>query len=121
MQANDRAAHRRWVEQVKVEAIRNSPVLPPFWNPGVRLTLVHLFDRTCVDVDNLIKPVQDALEGVFYPDDSVVTDVDSHRRMLKDEPKDAARIPPLLLNAWTEALECVYVRVEDADLLEVYL
>ena len=46
----------------------------------LHLTLVYLYDTDPVDVDNTIKPIQDALVGLVYEDDLLITDVESHRR-----------------------------------------
>ena len=54
---------------------------------------------------------------MVYADDDRVTDVDSHRRYLED-PIDLSRVPPLLYSALLRQVECVYVRVDKAPLLE---
>ena len=84
---------------------------------GLRLTLVFLCRDFPIDVDNVVKPIQDALIGVVYADDDRVTDVESHRRYLED-PIDLTRVPPLLSSALVHQIECVYVRVDEAPLLE---
>ena len=42
-------------------------------------------DSSPADIDNSIKPIQDALVGVVLADDFQVTDVDSHRRFLSGQ------------------------------------
>jgi hypothetical protein len=64
-------------------------------------------------VDNIIKPLQDALVGLVYEDDSLICDVDSHRRFLSD-PIDITELPPLLQAGVAGGVECVYVRVANA-------
>lgn len=118
-QTNDRRAYRSWSDLVAIHATRNSPMVPPFWEP-VRLTMVHLYVNDTIDADNLIKPVQDALEGVFYPDDRLVTDVQSHRRSVLAE-FDPVALPAPLATAWGGREECLYVRVQSASALENYL
>ena len=54
------------------------------YSGNVHLTLVYLYDADPVDTDNIIKPIQDALIRLVYEDDSLVTDVESHRRSLSD-------------------------------------
>ena len=74
-----------------------------------------------VDTDNIIKPIQDALIGLVYEDDSlVVTDVESHRRSLSDT-FDVALCPSLLLRGIISGSDCVYVRIYSAKALESYL
>lgn len=78
---------------------------------GSRLTLVFLCDGLAIDVDNVIKPIQDALIGVAYADDNVLTDVESHRRMM-GEPMLFSALPPLLRKPWIQGPECIYIRLD---------
>lgn len=83
----------------------------------LRLTLVYLCDVFPPDTDNIIKPIQDALEGVVMVDDILVADVESHRRYRTDE-FDLTRLPPLLGQGLLTGAECVYVRLVDSEPLE---
>ena len=81
------------------------------WNGRVmegelRLTLVYLCKDPTPDIDNIIKPIQDALKGLVMTDDSQVADVDSHRRFL-DATFDLSRLPSLLLFGIAKQMECV--------------
>jgi crossover junction endodeoxyribonuclease RusA len=71
-------------------------------------------------IDNIIKPIQDALVGIVYADDSLISDVDSHRRFLSDA-IDITNLPPLLIKGVILAEECIYIRVCLAEKLETYL
>lgn len=92
----------------------------PLTQEGIRLTLVYLCDDSPADVDNIIKPIQDALIGVVLADDSQITDVDSHRRFISD-PIDVTHLPALLIKGVISGIECVYVRISLAHELESYL
>lgn len=110
--AKNRRAYQTWKERVGIEAIRNSPPTFPFTNFDARLTIVFASgERSPVDVDNVIKPIQDALAGAFYADDEMVSDVDAHRRTWADEVSEKG-LPDLLRRVWREQLECVYVRIQ---------
>lgn len=89
--------------------------------PGnLRVTLVYLAADDAPDVDNIIKPIQDALVGLVYDDDFSVCDVHCHRRFLSD-PIDVTDLPMILQAAVAAGTECVYVRVSDASELKDYL
>ncbi len=92
----------------------------PCTSEDIRLMLVYLCDDSPTDIDNIIKPIQDALVGVVLADDFQVTDVDSHRRFLSEE-IDVTNLPPLLTRGVASGVECVYVRVSFAEELENYL
>lgn len=85
-----------------------------------QLTLVYFCDERPADIDNIIKPIQDALVGLVYTDDSHVTDVDSHRRPLTGT-FDLIRLPSLVLLALSTGQEFVYVRVSLSQAIENYL
>lgn len=107
-----------WKSFVRTEAAKNwigSPL-----EIDVHLTLVYLCDESPPDIDNIIKPIQDALIGVVFGDDSQITDVESHRRFL-DQSFDLTRLPIILLAGIAACQECVYVRVGESLPLEDYL
>jgi len=119
LQTKNRANLQAWKSFVAVEAAKT-------WtgtlNTGIdtQLTLVYLCNEDPVDTDNIIKPIQDALVGLIYKDDPLVTDVDCHRRPLKGI-TDITHWPGLLIDAIASGNECVYVRISNAKPLENYL
>lgn len=116
-----RQARRDWLERLASEAIRASPGYPPFAQSYAWLTIVFLCDeRLTIDVDNVIKPIQDALTLVFYGDDERVSDVEAHRRVWTEK-LDERCLSDLLKEPWKERHECVYVRIQDAKPLEEHL
>ncbi len=92
----------------------------PLQTDNLHLTLVYLCDESPPDVDNIIKPIQNALVGLVFDDDSQIADVESHRRFL-DDTLDLTSLPQLLLSGIASQKECVYVRVADSKSLETYL
>jgi crossover junction endodeoxyribonuclease RusA len=119
VQTKNRANRAAWKSFVRGEAAKT-------WEGSacsgtdIQLTLVYLYDRDPLDADNIIKPIQDSLRGLVYDDDSLVTDVESHRRPLAGT-FDLARCPAALLGAILSGTECVYVRLCTPRLLEEYL
>ena len=110
-----------WKTYVRAEAARVWTTAPSDAE-AFRLTLVYLCNTSPVDIDNIIKPIQDALETVVYPADELITDVDSHRRLFT-EPFDLTSLPTLLIRGIAQQQECVYVRVQAgaAQPIENYL
>ena len=93
---------------------------PIFEEGNLQLTLIYLCDQAPPDIDNIIKPIQEALVGLVFIDDSLIGDVDSHRRFL-NETFDLTRLPTPLLLGIASQQECVYVRVSSSKSLEDYL
>ena len=46
------------------------------------VTITHFYDQVSPDVDNIPKPILDALKGLVYLDDEQVTDVLCRKRRL---------------------------------------
>ena len=92
----------------------------PVSSSALRLSIVYLCNDSPADIDNIIKPIQDALVGVVFEDDLLISDVDSHRRYLQDS-IDVTNLPSLLQTGIMTGNECVYIRVNHADELRNYL
>ena len=108
-----------WKAYVRAEAT-HSWTTAPANAAAFRLTLVYLCNTSPVDIDNIIKPIQDALETVVYPADELITDVDSHRRLFTG-PFDLTNLPPLLIQGIALRQECVYVRVQAGPVTPIAL
>jgi crossover junction endodeoxyribonuclease RusA len=90
----------------------------PITSGALKFTVVYLCEQHPIDVNNIIKPIQDALNSLVYADDSLITDVTGHLRYLSD-PIDLVNLPPLLADGVIGGVECVYVRIAEARELRV--
>ena len=92
-----------------------------FWNnrqhptaESLQFNIAYFYDIVAIgDVDNIIKPIQDALVGLVYDDDSQITDVicrkrASNLRFVFHEMSD------VLMDALTLYDEFLYITVSDA-------
>jgi crossover junction endodeoxyribonuclease RusA len=118
-QSKSSVKRQQWKDFVAAEA-RKAWGKQPAVTTACQLTLVYFCDKQPADIDDIIKPIQDALVGLVYVDDEHATDVDSHRRPLTDT-FDTTRLPLLVLPALLTATECVYVRLSLSQPLESYL
>lgn len=112
-QTRRQARLREWKDFVRREAERS-------WTSGhtpadgpVCMTLIYVYDEAALDVDNVIKPIQDALVGLAFLDDSLVSDVIIRRRQLRGT-FDLTRASPVLVEGFEYGDEFVYVRIDDA-------
>ncbi len=107
-----------WKQYVRSEAEKSwtGKILS---NQDIQLTLVYLYNKDPVDTDNIIKPIQDALIGLVYEDDSLITDVISSRRSLCGTFDSS--LPDGLFQGIVWRIECVYVSVSESRPLEEYL
>lgn len=118
-QSKSSTNRQRWRDFIWSEARKVWGEKPVLTEP-CQLTLVYFCGERLGDIDNIIKPIQDALVGLVYLEDTYVTDVDSHRRSLTDT-FDLTRLPTLVVEAILSGQECVYVRVAASQPIESYL
>lgn len=119
LQTRKTANLQAWKQYVRAEAAKTWAG-QIFANQDVHLKLIYLYDSDPVDTDNIIKPIQDALIGLIYADDLLITDVEAHRRSLYGV-FDLTLCPTPLVQGIISGIECVYVRVAESKPLEDYL
>jgi crossover junction endodeoxyribonuclease RusA len=113
-QTNVRSRLRAWEAKVRNAARACVPLgAPPVGRSGLMLTLVYYHEQPTVriDNDNLLKPVQDALNGVIYTDDVLITHTVVRKENL-DGSIHADDLSPALAAALVAGYEFIYVRVE---------
>lgn len=115
-----RVAHKQaWKASVHAQA-NSCWTGSPISTGALRFTMVYLCEEDPADINNLIKPVQDALIGLVYTDDDLVVDVQGHLRMV-DELIDLTGLSPTLQSALLLGTDCVYVRVDHSKELNEQL
>jgi crossover junction endodeoxyribonuclease RusA len=112
-QTRRRERVREWKDFVRQEAMRywtssHLPAVGPLC-----ITLVYLYDEAALDVDNILKPIQDALIGLVFFDDSIITDAISRRRQLGGT-FDLSRASSVLIEGFEFGDEFVYIHISDA-------
>lgn len=112
-QARRQARLREWKEFVAEHARSALNEPRTLATEPVALRLLYLYDEAALDVDNILKPIQDALIGVLLEDDSIVTDVEVRRRWLRTAFTLNA-VSPVLAAGLALGREFVYVEVSDA-------
>jgi len=108
-----------WKQYVRAEA-EKTWTGQFFTERNIQLTLIYLYSSDPLDTDNIIKPIQDALVGLIYKDDLIISDINVHRRPFSDT-FDMTLLPILLVQGIVSRLECVYVQVSEPKRLEEYL
>ncbi len=114
-QSNDRALLRVWRERVRAAAQQRWPEGQPPLDSQLKIIVVyfHNGNRSRLDNDNLLKPVQDALIGLVYQDDRQITDT-AVRKTALDGAFFVRGMPVLLAEGFARSREFVYLRIEAA-------
>lgn len=116
-QARRRIRLSEWRDKVRGAAELRWPPEEQATQDFVKITVIYFYDRVNFDVDNIVKPIQDSLEGLVYLNDTQVVEA----RVLKRDLHGSYRIDmvtPVLARALTTGDEFVYVRIEVAQNLE---
>jgi crossover junction endodeoxyribonuclease RusA len=101
-----RIAEQHW-------AVAELPVTGP-----IMLTIIHFYDSVSMDLDNLPKPILDALKGLVYLDDEQITDVVCRKRNLHSDLR-LENPSSVLAEGFSRGNEFLYILVEDAPDQEV--
>ncbi len=114
-QARNRARLQAWIATVRNEAVGH-------WPPGqlpatghLKITVVYYHDAVTVrlDNDNMLKPIQDALQGVVYANDAQITDT-SVRKTNLDGQFTVRGMSRVLAEGFCRGTEFLYIKVEEA-------
>jgi hypothetical protein len=111
-------ARRRWQQRVRreAEAAANGHVAAN----GVVLRLAYFYvdDEPIGDLDNIVKPVQDALKGIAYADDRQVVDlVASMRPTVFDE---TITMTAALASGFNGGSDFIHVVVDQSSRIEAF-
>ncbi len=77
------------------------------------MKILYFYDEVALDIDNILKPIQDALIGVVFEDDGMLTDIEVRRRCRR-ESFVLEGVSPVLVQGLELNREFVYVAVTDA-------
>jgi Holliday junction resolvase RusA-like endonuclease len=119
-QARRQARLRDWKEFVARQAKLAITEPLNLASEPVALKLLYLYDEAALDVDNILKPIQDALVGVLLTDDAVVTDVEIRRRW-RGTTFTLNAVSPVLAAGLALGKEFVYVMLSDAPPQDILL
>lgn len=109
---------KAWKVTVRQEAEK-------YWTSGqlpatglVMLKVTYFYDLIAIDVDNIVKPIQDAIIGLAYIDDGQITDVLVRKRDLSGNFK-VENITPTLAEGFARGNEFLHIVVTNAPEQEV--
>ncbi len=109
---------KAWKVTVRQEAEK-------YWTSGqppatglVMLKVTYFYDLISIDVDNIVKPIQDAIIGLAYVDDGQITDVLVRKRDLSGNFK-VENITPTLAEGFARGNEFLHIVVSHAPEQEV--
>jgi Holliday junction resolvase RusA-like endonuclease len=108
---------REWKVTVRAVARskwgRRGRTIPVTVKVKLRVVYYHDADDVRIDEDNMLKPIQDALNGLVYEDDNLVTDGAAYKRHLRG-PLVVPDLTSVALAGFRTKREFLHVIVERA-------
>ena len=80
-QTRNKARLQQWKADVRAAAQASTAGAAPVPDP-VQIAITYYYEGDSPDVDNIIKPIQDALNGVVFIDDAQLAETKSRKRAL---------------------------------------
>lgn len=111
LQTNNRAKLQEWKAKVAQIAAEAMPIEMSATSEPVQVIITHYCITQISDLDNIIKPIVDAMKILVYVDDRQVTDLTVKRRKLTELVNFTAT-SPLIAEALAAAQEFIYVKID---------
>jgi crossover junction endodeoxyribonuclease RusA len=109
-QTDIRSRLAAWQRQIRAAATAAWPAGQPPYAVAVELRITHYAERPIADMDNLIKPIQDALQGITFVNDRAVKDVAGNWRDI-DGRFRLRYISRPLADAFSDGRQFVHIRL----------
>jgi len=110
LQTRNRQRYQAWKDAVRGAAAARWPATLAPTSESVKIRITYYYDRNSPDVDNIIKPIQDALNGLIYVDDRQVIETTSRRRR-RDRSFRISVMSPVLAAGIEQDVEFLHVEV----------
>jgi len=119
-QARRRDRLRAWKVTVRQEAEKYWLSEQKATTDFVMLQVTYFYDAIAIDVDNIVKPIQDAIIGLAYVDDDQITDVLVRKRNLSSNFR-IENMTSTLAEGFSRGNEFLHIVVTDAPDQEVLI
>ncbi len=119
-QARRRDRLRAWKVTVRQEAEKYWLSEQKATTGFVMLQVTYFYDAIAIDVDNIVKPIQDAIIGLAYVDDDQITDVLVRKRNLSSNFR-IENMTSTLAEGFSRGNEFLHIVVTDAPDQEVLI
>ncbi|MGL5793739.1 MAG: RusA family crossover junction endodeoxyribonuclease [Waterburya sp.] len=117
-QTRRRQRLKDWKQTVRQEAEKYWSSKQKTATSLVMLQITYFYDSVAMDVDNIVKPIQDAIVGLAYVVDNQITDVLVRKRDLSGNFK-VKDMTPILAEGFGRGNEFLHIFVTDAPDQEV--
>lgn len=114
LQTRNRQRLQSWKQEIKRTAVSNIPHGLSPTDKNVVVSITYYYDGESPDVDNIIKPIQDALNDVVYIDDEQVVKTTSGKKSIDGSFKIRG-VSSILLKAFSDGRNFLHIKISEAD------
>lgn len=110
LQSKNKTRKRAYKQSVENAA---KQILPAGFNPltqDLEIKITYYYEGDTPDIDNIIKPIQDALVGVVYVDDQQIADTRSRKRDINGSYR-VRNVSTCLLHAFSNGKDFIHVKI----------
>ena len=112
-QTREKRRLRQWKDTVRSSATLRWPGGDLPVNVPIQIFAVYYYEGAALDTENMIKPIQDALKGLVYSDDCIITDSRASKRKL-DHPFRVKGMSRVLADGFCNGCEFIHVKILEA-------
>lgn len=119
-QAKNKARLAEWRGAVLAAAMAGWPTGDPPLDVPIKITVVYYHEGPTIrlDNDNMLKPIQDAMNGHVYVDDRLIVSASVSKTPV-DGPYRVRGMSRVLADAFVRDLEFLYIKIESAPIEEL--
>ncbi|PKA22640.1 RusA family crossover junction endodeoxyribonuclease [Leptospira levettii] len=117
-QTRNRQRLQAWKTEVGNAARRQIPSNFLIISTEIEVTITYYHDGATPDVDNIIKPIQDALIGIIYDDDKQVVETKSRKKSINNSYKIKG-VSAVLLSGFASGNDFLHIKISEAQISEV--
>lgn len=111
LQSKNKAKKRNYMIMIAREATNSLPLEFTPTTDEVEIIITYYYESQAGDVDNIIKPIQDALNGVIYVDDAQVVDSRSRRKDINGSYK-IRNVSAKILEGFSRGNDFIHVKIQ---------
>ncbi len=113
VQTRNRQRLQSWKQDVSYAAIASLPPAAAPVDTNVAVVITYYYDGDSPDVDNITKPILDALNGIIFRDDGQVVEAKSRKKSLNGSYK-LRGVSSVLLLAFASGDDFLHIKITEA-------
>ena len=110
LQSKNKTRKRAYMQNIAAIASQKIPQGYVLSTDQLEIKITYFHDGIYPDVDNIIKPIQDALVGVVYVDDNQIADSGSRRKDINGSYK-VRNVSPCILESFAKGNDFIHVKI----------